>query len=169
MGDTRNWYFRVHEKFFSDKEIRKIELLPQSRYGIHFPSFVIHLYMKMLCYSVSENGFIILEKKDCDSDNISYPIAKAFMDITEQPYVEQALKVLMEKGLIEIVDDINYTSIFMEKLPAYIGSVTDSSEKRQQRRLAAKNNKQLRLENKNTEDKSGERKKEKKNVYGHIS
>ena len=35
MGDTRNWYFRVHEKFFSDKEIRKIELLPQSRYGIH--------------------------------------------------------------------------------------------------------------------------------------
>ena len=76
MGDTRNWYFRVHEKFFSDKEIRKIELLPQSRYGIHFPSFVIHLYMKMLCYSVSENGFIILEKKDCDSDNISYPIER---------------------------------------------------------------------------------------------
>lgn len=85
MDDTKNWYLRLTEKFFFDKEIIEIENMSQSRNGMFFSSFVIHLYLKMLCYSVAENGLIMIKKDFCDNDNISYMIAKMFGFETQQP------------------------------------------------------------------------------------
>ena len=145
MDDTKNWYLRLTEKFFFDKEVIEIENISQARNGMFFPSFVIHLYLKMLCYSIRENGLIMIQSEYCDNDNVSYMIARMFGFENQQPYVEQALRILLKQKLIEIFEDTNRntTNIFMEKLPDYTGSVKLSSIKRQRRRLAAKESQML--------------------------
>lgn len=139
-NENRNWYIRLTEKFFFDKEIIEIENISQARAGMFFPSFVIHLYFKMLCFSIRDNGLIVIRNSYCDNDNISYMIANMFGFNSCQPYVEQAMKILLSHNLIDIYEDTekNTKNIFLREVVNNTGSLKLSSAQRQQRRIAAK-------------------------------
>ena len=150
MEDVKNWYLRLTAKFFYDREIIEIENIAPEIKGEFFPSFVIHLYMKMLCYSVDRNGLIKIKNEYKADNNVSVMIANMFGFTSLQPSVKQALGILMNHGLVEIEEDFeNFTTnIFLPEVVDNTGSTRLSSEQRQQRRIAAKQNKVLKLENK---------------------
>lgn len=150
MEDVKNWYLRLTAKFFYDREIIEIESIAPEIKGEFFPSFVIHLYMKMLCYSVDRNGLIKIKNEYKADNNVSVMIANMFGFTSLQPSVKQALGILMNHGLVEIEEDFeNFTTnIFLPEVVDNTGSTRLSSEQRQQRRIAAKQNKVLKLENK---------------------
>lgn len=168
MEDVKNWYLRLTAKFFYDREIIEIENIAPEIKGEFFPSFVIHLYMKMLCYSVDRNGLIKIKNEYKADNNVSVMIANMFGFTSLQPSVKQALGILMNHGLVEIEEDFeNFTTnIFLPEVVDNTGSTRLSSEQRQQRRIAAKQNKVLKLENKAIE-KEEKNKEIKKYSYSH--
>lgn len=151
-GEVRNWYIRLRANFFTDREIIYIESLYEEKYGRHFPSFVIHLYLKMLCYSIEDNGHIVFEHREGENNDLAGQIARRFFSIEEKDCTVRALSILESLGLIETEDDEKVFRIFIPAVVNNTGSHRLSSEKRRQRRILAKSGKR----NLNTVEDRGE-------------
>lgn len=130
---TINWYIRLYDKFFSDREIADIENLPESKYGHNFGSFVIHLYLKMLCHSTRDNGVIVFEEIYEENSDIAYSISKKFFGIDKIADTRQALTILNKFKLIEVTKDDGRTTIFMPGVIANTGKSTVGANKKRER------------------------------------
>ena len=136
---VKNWYMRFYKRFFADREIHEIEALPESKFGHNFPSLVIHLYFKLMAYSIETNGNIIFRIEVEENTDLAYSVTKRFFQLSKFDEIKRALIILQESGLIEIIETPDEYRLFIPSVIDNTYSVKLSSEERQQRRLAAKN------------------------------
>lgn len=157
---TINWYMRLNDHFFTDREIVEIENLPPERFGRFFGSFVLHLYMKMMCYSISSNGVLIFDQVFEMSSDITLSVARRLHFTESLTEVKQALMILEKYGLIEISTIDENCRLFIPKVVDNTGRTTLGSEGKRRRRLAARKGEQLLL--------SGEPERIKPGKYGDL-
>lgn len=138
------WYMRLHNKIFYDKGIIEIECLSEGKYDAFFPSFIIHLYFKMMCYSIESNGLIYFDYTFEENEDIAYSIATRLFSPTKVADVRRALMILQDKGLVEVEKDVEIkqgrigSKLFIPLVVDNTGKTTLGSEEKRKRRIAAK-------------------------------
>lgn len=138
---TEYWYLRLNYKLFAEKEIMEIKALPASLNGMFFPSFVVHLFLELCCFSIKTNGFIKLDFPAASLNDLSIFVCKLLFSTEYLDSISIALKILISKGLIELVnkDDSDLTNgLFIPAVVDNTGSTTLGSEARRLRRINAK-------------------------------
>lgn len=133
------WYVRFYNNFFESGAIKNIESLPDSKFSRNFGSFVIHLFLKLVAYSIEVNGNLIFELTLEENDDLAYSIAKRFGFLEKLSEVKSALMLLEKYGLIETVQTDKYNQLFIPYVPDNSGSLLHSSKERQLRRSRIKN------------------------------
>lgn len=138
------WYMRLHNKIFYDKGIIEIECLSEGKYDAFFPSFIIHLYFKLMCYSIESNGLIYFDYTFEENEDIAYSIATRLFSPSKVSDVRRALIILQEKGLVEVEKDVEIkegrtgSKVFIPSVVDNTGKTTLGSEQKRKRRIAAR-------------------------------
>lgn len=117
--DKKYYWLKFKGDFFKRHDIQIIEKMPNGKEIVLF-------YVKLLCESVDHEGSLRF------SDKLPYDAAMlAAVTNTDEPIVEQALEILEQFHLIEIMDDGTY---FMEKVPSMLGSESYWAKKKREQR-----------------------------------
>jgi len=137
------WYVRFYKSFFESNALKEIESLPDSKFGPHFSSFVIHLYLKMIAYSTETNGNLVFDLSREQNDDLAYSICVRFGMTHMLDEVKRALMIMESYGLIEAARTENTNQLFVPYVPDNTGKVSMPSYQRAQRRIKAKNGEML--------------------------
>ena len=137
-GHSTLWYVRFYNSFFESQAIKDIESLPDSRFGRNFSSFVIHLYMKMIAFSIETNGSLVYDLAVEENDDLAYSLCVRFGMTHRLGEVKQALMIMESYGLIEAVKTEDMNQLFVPYVPDNTGKVSLTSYQKSQRRLKAK-------------------------------
>lgn len=114
MGEKRYYWLRLKETFFEEDNIRIIEQQPGGEKYLIF-------YLKLMLKSIKEDG--ILRHKAC----IPYtPEILAAITYTDAPTVTEAMELLQQLKMVEVLDD---GGLYMSEVEELTGSESDSAER----------------------------------------
>lgn len=115
----RYYWLKLQKDFFKRHDIRIIESMPNGKDYILF-------YLKMLVESVSHEGELRFSETIPYDENMLSAVTNTNVDI-----VRSAMKVFIELGMMEILDD---KTIYMAEVQKMIGSESDSAERMRKHR-----------------------------------
>lgn len=133
------WYLRLPYTTLSDPKIQRIERISESKFGEFFPSFIIHIYFKLLCYSTPTDGLIRFDPIYEENEDLAYSVAVTLGFPEKFKKIRQVLIILKEFDLIDVIEMENETQIYIPFVTDNTGKTTLSSEERRMRRIKAKN------------------------------
>ena len=133
MADQKRFYWlKLKKDFFKRHDMRIIEEMPN---GKEYALF----YLKLLCESIDHNGELRFSDHIPYSEDMLATITNTNVDI-----VRTAIKIMIELGMLELMDD---GTIFMNKVENMIGSAVDNDNANRQRRYRERQKKALALQN----------------------
>lgn len=122
----RNYWLKLDKDFFDKHYIKIIEAQQNGKEYVLF-------YLKLLAESVSRDGYLRI------NENIPYDVATfSFITNTNIDIVRSAIKLFVELGIVEILDDHTF---YMTELNKMVGFETEHA--RQKRLLREKKKKAL--------------------------
>lgn len=110
----RYYWLKLQKDFFKRHDIRIIESMPNGKDYILF-------YLKMLVESVTHDGELRFSETIPYNEEMLATVTNTNVDI-----VRSAMKVFIELGMMEILDD---KTIYMAEVQKMIGSESDSAER----------------------------------------
>lgn len=113
--DKRYYWLKLKRDFFKRHDIQIIEDMDNGKDYILF-------YLKLLCESVDHEGNLRFSKEIPYNDKMLATITRTNVDI-----VRTAVKIFIELGMMELLDDGTY---YMNKVEEMIGSETYWAEKK---------------------------------------
>lgn len=121
MSDEKKFYWlKLKREFFKRHDIQIIEGMPNGKDYVLF-------YLKLMCESIDHEGRLRFSDTIPYSEDMLATITNTNVDI-----VRSALKIFVELGKIDILDD---KTIFMTEVLKLIGSETKWAEYKRNRRL----------------------------------
>jgi len=128
---------RLRERFFDDRELVEIESLDEGFFGANFCYLVEVLYMKLMCYSIRDEGqiYFIVEREGA-KDIADSIIAKKFFPESKKTQVRQGLVILEEMGLVYIDRSLSETRIYIPEVDNMTGKSSKHAD--EQRRIDRK-------------------------------
>ena len=129
-GNTIYCYMRLRDKFFDDREIKEIEALPESKFGLNFPYLVIVLYLKLLCNSISRDGVIIYDQAFEESSDLSESITRRLFPWEKRDQIKQGLYILERLNLIQIIQEPEQTMLLLPAVPDNTGKATKAADRK---------------------------------------
>lgn len=126
MADNRKYYFlKLKESYFDDDAIVLLESMPD---GMLYSNILLKMYLK----SLKNGGRLQLD------EHIPYT-AQMIATLTRQQIgtVERALKIFMELGLVEPLQN---GALYMSNIELLIGQSSTEAERKRAARLATANN-----------------------------
>jgi len=115
----RYYWLKLQKDFFKRHDIRIIEAMPNGKDYILF-------YLKMLVESVSHDGELRFSETIPYNEEMLATVTNTNVDV-----VRSAMKVFIELGMMEVLDD---KTIYMAEVQKMIGSETDSAERMRKHR-----------------------------------
>lgn len=130
--DTFIWYYRMIYTFFSEERMRNMKHFPV--YGYKF----VVIFLELCSLATPTKGYITIQ--GFSPEEIAPIICKDIGEEAETMLL--ALNYFKSQQLIEVWSEYGNTIIHIPFLKDKIGKRTRESEKRQERRLRAKENEQ---------------------------
>lgn len=130
--DTFIWYYRMIYTFFSEERMRNMKHFPV--YGYKF----VVIFLELCSLATPTKGYITIQ--GFSPEEIAPIICKDIGEEAETMLL--ALNYFKSQQLIEVWNEYGNTIIHIPFLKDKIGKRTRESEKRQERRLRAKENEQ---------------------------
>lgn len=121
MADEKKFYWlKLKREFFKRHDIQIIENMPNGKDYVIF-------YLKLMCESIDHEGRLRFSDTIPYNEEMLSTITNTNVDI-----VRSALKIFVELGMIEILDD---KTIFMTEVLKLIGSETKWAEYKRNKKL----------------------------------
>ena len=124
MAEKKYYWLKLKRDFFKRHDIRIIESMPNGKDYILF-------YLKLLLESVDHEGALRFSETIPYNEDMLSVVTNTNVDV-----VRSAMKLFVELGMMEILDDC---TIYMNEVQALIGSETRWAEKKRAYRLKEDN------------------------------
>ncbi len=116
---ARLYWMKLKRDFFKRHDIQVIEAMPNGKDYVLF-------YLKLLCESLDHEGNLRFSDTIPYNEEMLSAITHTNVDI-----VRSAMKILVNLGLVELLDD---QTIYMSEVQKFIGSESDSAERMRRHR-----------------------------------
>lgn len=116
---ARLYWMKLKRDFFKRHDIQVIESMPNGKDYVLF-------YLKLLCESLDHEGNLRFSDTIPYNEEMLSAITHTNVDI-----VRSAMKILVNLGLVELLDD---QTIYMSEVQKFIGSESDSAERMRRHR-----------------------------------
>ena len=107
MPEKKYYWLKLQKDFFNRKEVRLIKSMPNGKDYMLF-------YLEMICESIDQEGKLRFSDKIPYSEDMLAVLTDTNVDI-----VRAAIKIFIELGLVELLDD---GTLFMTEVQGMIGS-----------------------------------------------